>query len=502
MFNCCDNRKNARFIERRATPGDTDLNNIDIIALVIAITYLLAVFNVVLAIQSSRTPQGATAWSIALISVPFVALPLYWVFGRSKFHGYVEAHRRVGERVHQQVDQILLDLHDKAAPAPEGMDALFRLVDDVTRLPFTRGNTMELLIDGQQTFDSMLEAIRGAEDYVLIQFYIYRADGIGKKIADALIERARNGVLVYFMYDEIGSSRLPATFIQQLKRNGVAVSGFKTTKGRGNRFQVNFRNHRKLLVVDGREAFVGGLNVGGDYLGLYPDVGPWRDTHVRIQGPAVQVAQVSFVLDWYWPTEEIPDLNWRPRVSDGNALVTVIQTGPADIVTLATLYHVEAFNTARDRIWIANPYFVPDEPTSKALELAALRGVDVRIILPANNDNRLVQLAAMNYINQLQPSGVKFYFYKQGAMGFLHQKVFLVDEQLRSVSTTNLDNRSLHINFECSAVVVDRQFAASVEAMFMSDFADSVLLEHPVFESKSKWYRLATRAANLAAPML
>ena len=480
----------------------TDLNNIDIIVFVIAVTYLIAAFNVVLAIQSSRTPQGATAWSIALISLPFIALPLYWVFGRSKFHGYVEAHRRVSDRVRRQADQILQDLRDKAAPAPKGMDALFRLVDDVTRLPFTRGNTVELLIDGQQTFDSMLEAIRGAREYVLIQFYIYRADGIGKKIADALLERAGNGVRVYFMYDEIGSSRIPVKFILQLKRNGVAVSGFKTTKGRGNRFQVNFRNHRKLLVVDGREAFVGGLNVGDDYLGLYPSVGPWRDTHTRFQGPAVQVAQVSFILDWYWPTEEIPDLNWQPRLSDGDASVTVVHTGPADIATLATLYHVEAFNTARDRIWIANPYFVPDEPTSKALELAALRGVDVRIILPANNDNRLVQLASMTYLTQLQPSGVKFYFYKQGAKGFLHQKVFLVDDQLSSVGTTNLDNRSLHINFECSALVVDWQFAASVEAMFVSDFANSVLLEHPVFDGKSRWYRLATKTANLAAPML
>jgi cardiolipin synthase len=304
------------------------------------------------------------------------------------------------------------------------------------------------------------------------------------------------------MYDEIGSSRLPMKFIHQLKQHGVAVSGFKTTKGRGNRFQVNFRNHRKLLVVDGRSAFVGGLNVGDDYLGLYPDVGPWRDTHMKIQGPAVQIAQVSFVLDWFWPTEEIPELNWQPQVSDGDASVTVIHTGPADTTTIATLYHVEAFNTAQERIWIANPYFVPDEPTAKALELAALRGVDVRIIVPANNDNRLVQLAAMTYIDQLQQSGVKFFFYKQGAKGFLHEKVFLVDERLSAVGTTNLDNRSLHINFECSALVVDREFAAKVETMFISDFADSTQMEHLVFDGKTYWYRLAAKTANLAAPML
>ena len=479
-----------------------DPNNIDVIVLVIAVTYVLAVFNAVLAIQSSRTPQGATAWSIALISLPFLTLPLYWVFGRSKFQGYVEAHRGVEARVGRRVEEVLEEIRDKAASAPEGMDSFFQLVGDLTGLPFTRGNTVELLIDGQQTFASMLEAIRGAKDYVLIQFYIYRADDIGTEIADALLERARNGVRVCFLYDEIGTSRLPKKFVLQLERSGIAVSGFKTTKGRGNRFQVNFRNHRKLLVVDGLSAFVGGLNVGDDYLGLYPEVGPWRDTHVRIQGPAVQVAQVSFVLDWFWATEQIPELNWRPRISDGDASVTVIHTGPADTTTLATLYHVEAFNTAQSRIWIANPYFVPDEPTAKALELAALRGVDVRIILPANNDNRLVQLAAMTYIDQLQPSGIQFFFYSQGTKGFLHEKVFLVDDRLSAVGTTNLDNRSLHINFECSALVVDREFAGRVEAMFLSDFAGSTPMKQPVFEEKGRWHRLAAKTANLAAPML
>jgi cardiolipin synthase len=489
-------------LNRHAELQVIDPNYIDIIVLVTVTTYLLAIVNAVLAIQSSRTPQGATAWSIALISLPFLALPLYWIFGRKKFHGYVEAHRRAEARVGRRVEQILEAIHDNAASAPEGLDSFFRLIGGQTRLPFTRGNSVELLVDGEQTFASMLEAIRDAKDYVLIQFYIYRADDIGTKIADALLERARNGVRIYFLYDEIGSSRLPKKFILRLTRNGVAVSGFKTTKGRGNRFQVNFRNHRKLLVVDGHFAFVGGLNVGDDYLGLYPEVGPWRDTHIRIQGPAVQVAQVSFVLDWFWSMEQIPDLNWRPRISDGNASVTVIHTGPADITTLATLYHVEAFNTARNRIWIANPYFVPDEPTAKALELAALRGVDVRIILPGNNDNRLVQFAAMTYIDQLQPSGVKFFFYRQGAKGFLHEKVFLVDDRLSAVGTTNLDNRSLHINFECAALVVDRDFAGSVEAMFLSDFADSTPMEHPVFDGKTYWHRLAAKTANLAAPML
>jgi cardiolipin synthase len=257
-----------------------------------------------------------------------------------------------------------------------------------------------------------------------------------------------------------------------------------------------------LVIVDGHSAFVGGLNVGDDYLGLYPKVGPFRDTHVKIKGPAVQIAQASFVKDWYWPTKVILELNWYPNSSGGKSHVTVAHTGPADTATVATLYHLEAFSVARERIWIANPYFVPDEPIAKALELAALRGIDVRVILPANNDNWLVQMAAMTYVEQLQKAGVKFYLYKQGAKGFLHQKVFLVDDALSSVGTTNLDNRSLHINFECSALVIDKEFASKVESMLKNDLAESTFLEKSEMEAWSYWYKLAAKTANLGAPML
>lgn len=295
---------------------------------------------------------------------------------------------------------------------------------------------------------------------------------------------------------------MPRRFKRELIDNGVEVSGFKTTKGLGNRFQINFRNHRKLVVVDGVCVFVGGLNVGDDYLGLYPSVGPWRDTHVKIVGPAVQAAQVSFVKDWYWATDELPPLNWQARPSNGQSVVAAVHTGPADPATVATLCCVAAFNAAQERIWIANPYFVPDEPTAKALELAALRGVDVRVILPANNDNRFVQLAAMTYVEQLQRPGVQFFLYMPSEKGFLHQKTFLVDDRLSAIGTMNLDNRSLHVNFECAALIVDKEFARRVEEMLLNDFRHSSPVDNPVFAGKSRWYSLAAKAANLAAPML
>jgi cardiolipin synthase len=472
------------------------------VSFAVSAIYVTALYSVALAIQRSRTPQGATAWSIALVSFPFLALPLFWVFGRSKFHGYVEAHRVVASKIRADIRHVQEGLENQRGEPPKAMASLCHLTYELTQLPFTDGNEAELLIDGEMTFTSILEAIRTAEEYVLIQFYIYRVDGIGNRIKEALLERARNGVRVYFLYDEIGSPRLSQQFKDELTGAGIEVSGFKTTKGRGNRFQVNFRNHRKIVVVDGRCAFIGGLNVGDDYLGLYPKVGPWRDTHVKITGPAALEAQISFVKDWYWPMDAIPALSWHPHVGDDRCQVSVVHTGPADSAAVATLYHIEAFNAARQRIWIANPYFVPDEPTERALQLAALRDVDVRIILPANNDNRIIQLAAMTYVSRLQRSGVRFYFYKQGEKGFLHQKTFLVDDQLSAVGTTNLDNRSLHINFECTALILDAKFARQVKQVFEDDFRESTSVDKDVFEDRSYWYKLAAKTANLGAPML
>lgn len=464
--------------------------------------YIGAVFSVVRAIRTSRTPQGAMAWSIALISMPFIALPAYWIFGRSKFHGYVEQLRSVGEEVRQEMRAIIERLARYGAHGPTNLAPLFRVIENATRFPFMRGNTVELLIDGEHTYDRMLEAIAQAEEYIVFQFYIFRNDGIGNRFANALAEKAKSGVAVYFLYDEIGCAGIKRAFLKTLSDSGIVVSGFKTTKGRGNRFQVNFRNHRKLVIVDGHTAFVGGLNVGDDYLGLNPKVGPWRDTHLKIEGPAVIAAQATFAGDWYWATDQIPDLKWSPASAEGAATITVVSTGPADVSTLATLYHVEAFNAANQRVWIANPYFVPDEPTAKALELAARRGVDVRVIVPANNDNQVVQLASMNYIASLQAAGVRFYQYKQGERGFLHQKVFLIDDSLGAVGTTNLDNRSLHVNFECTALIANPRFVGELALMFEEDLNHSTELAADFLSSRSHGYRFFVKAANLAAPML
>ncbi|MCB1070007.1 MAG: cardiolipin synthase, partial [Kiritimatiellae bacterium] len=275
---------------------------------------------------------------------------------------------------------------------------------------------------------------------------------------------------------------------------------FNTRQGESNRFQLNFRNHRKIVVVDGEVAYVGGLNVGDEYLGLDPKMSPWRDTHVEVRGPVVQGVQLSFAEDWYWAAGEVlSGLNWTPRAVEGGEVVALcLPSGPADRLETATLYFLSAINHAQRRIWVASPYFVPDEQIVSALQLAALRGVDVRILIPKNPDNLMVGLSAYSYLEELEAVGVRVFRYKPG---FMHQKVMLVDDLAASVGTANFDNRSFRLNFEVSMILVDPQFARTVEAMLEADFARSEPAYASELTDASFPFRLAVKVSRLMAPL-
>jgi cardiolipin synthase len=263
---------------------------------------------------------------------------------------------------------------------------------------------------------------------------------------------------------------------------------------------LNFRNHRKVVVVDGRAAWIGGHNVGDEYLGRDPRFGRWRDTHLRIEGPAALAVQVSFAEDWHWATNQtIPDLVWNPTpAGEGDTTVLIVPTGPADKLETAGLMFTHAINSAHTRIWIASPYFVPDDAVLAALQLAGLRGVDVRILIPDRPDHLLVYLAAFSYFDEASETGVRFYRYTDG---FLHQKVMLIDDQVATVGTANFDNRSFRLNFEITGVVADAAFAAQVERMLTEDFAHAREMTEADVSKRSFWFKLGTRIARLTSPV-
>jgi cardiolipin synthase len=450
------------------------------------------------AVMSTRTAQGTVAWVVALNAFPYLAVPGYWILGRSRFEGYVTA-RQEGDheirRFAELADEKTVDLRSTRA---ETVGAS-RTSENLAKIPYLQSNEVELLVDGQATFDDIFAGIAKAEKYVLVQFFIVHDDELGRALKSALLERARAGVRVYFLYDEIGSHDLPKAYLEELREAGVEAIDFHTQKGYRNRFQINFRNHRKIVVVDGHTAWVGGHNVGDEYMGKDPEFGHWRDTHVRITGPSVLSVQLSFLEDWYWATNETPELHWEPHIqTDTGAHVLIYPTGPADRLESATLMFMTGINAAEKRLWIASPYFVPDESIMNSLHLAALRGVDVRILIPDKGDHLLVYLAAFSYFEEAAATGVRFFRYTDG---FLHQKVLLIDDEIAAVGTANFDNRSFRLNFEIMAVVADSAFATEVEQMLLDDFESSVEMQPGDYENRSFWFKLAVRLARLTAPI-
>nr|WP_232230288.1 cardiolipin synthase [Halomonas sp. 1513] len=463
------------------------------------IAHLVGLASSLDAMMSSRTSQGAVAWIVSLNTLPYVAVPAYWVFGRTKFQGYVSSRRDEDSALGRALADKLVELRSHTVSAAHSDKHLVG-VEELAKLPFLGGNRVDLLIDGEATFESLFAGIESAERYLLVQFYIVRADAVGMALQARLIEKAREGVEVFFLYDEIGSYALPGRYLKALEAAGVRVHRFHSTRGPGNRFQLNFRNHRKIVVADGARAWVGGFNVGNEYLEGHPRIGPWRDTHLMIEGPAALALQLVFLEDWHWATEELPDLPWSPVVpSHHGATVLILPTGPADRFETASLMIQQAIHAAHQRIWISSPYFVPDEGVQAMLKLAALSGVDVRILIPERPDNPLTYFAAYAFLDSLLEAGVGVYRYEEG---FLHGKSFLVDDIGAAVGTVNLDNRSFRLNFEVTAMVMDSGFAAEVEAMFEDDFARSRLMQAEEIDELPLWHRVAARGAYLLAPLL
>lgn len=472
---------------------------ISIVAIVVALVEVLGILAAIHAVMNTRTSQGAIAWGISLVTFPWLTLPLYAVFGRSKFKGYAvtrhlgdEKARHVIEECHKEAAEGDLILKEQARF--EG--ALTRLVD----LPITRFNKSRLLVDGEATFQRIFDGIAAAVDYILVEFYIVKDDKLGRELQSLLINKARENVSVYFLYDEIGSHKLPARYTREMNAAGVVTSAFHTTQGKTNQFQLNFRNHRKIVVVDGKMAFVGGHNVGDEYVTGHPKLGPWRDTHVELTGPVVQEVQFCFVQDWFWATSSIPELNWHlAKSANGNEETLVIPSGPADPFETCALMFTHAINSARERIWIASPYFVPDSQIIGALKLAALRGVDVRILIPEKPDHRIVYLASFAYYRDILPIGIQLYRFTGG---FMHQKVFLVDSTCAAVGTANLDNRSFRLNFELTLLNYDRSFIDQVDEMLQDDFSRSRKAAMEDFTQRPFYFQLAVRFASLLSPIL
>jgi cardiolipin synthase len=448
------------------------------------------------ALMRNRTPQGAIAWTIALVTFPYLTVPLYALIGRNRFSSYIATRQAGASDLDHAVAMAKAALQSHLA-APESLHR-WRFFERIGQLPCTRGNSVQLLIDGPETFSSMLDAIAQARHYVLVEFFVVRSDCLGDAFRDALIAKARKGVAVYFLYDEVGSNQLPRSYIQQLSSAGAQIFPFRSSRGWHSRFQLNFRDHRKITVIDGEVGFIGGLNIGDEYMGRSTRFGRWRDTHLKLSGPAVLEVQLVFLENWFWCQRSVPALRWEATPRDDDAAVLVLPTGPADGLESCEMMMLEMIRSAETRIWIASPYFVPDTPIVRALQMAALRGVDVRIMLPDKPDHLSVYYAAFAYIPLMLRTGARLFRY---TAGFLHQKVMLVDD-VAAVGTANIDNRSFRLNFEVTCLLFDDTLMYELDRMLTADFADCREVTMADYDARPWHFHLRVRLAHLFAPLL
>lgn len=458
-----------------------------------ALLYAAAALCAWRAISTSRTPQGAVGWVVFLMAAPYLGVPLYLLIGDRRFRRYAMA-RTDSARIASEFDGHMDGARPDPPPTP-----VAHAMERLAGLPVLGGNDIELLVDGDASFASIFASIDAARSYVLAQFYIIRDDATGRTFAAKLKAAAARGVRVCLLFDAVGCTRLPRSYVSDLAAAGINVVNPDEIRGPKSRLAINFRNHRKTVIVDGQVGYTGGINVGDEYMGLDPTFGPWRDTCARLTGPVVAQLQRVFLEDWHWATTELPgELDWHPEPAAADMPALVLASGPGEHTETGAMFFLTAINAAQRRLWIASPYFVPDTDVLSALKQAALRGVEVRLLVPEQADHWLTWLAAFAYFDEVVDSGVEIWRYGEG---FMHQKAVLVDDDLVAVGTTNLDNRSFRLNFEAMVLVFDRRAARAAAGMLEADFVRSTRLRRRL-SAQPMAIRIGAPIARLFSPLL
>ncbi|MFD1772667.1 cardiolipin synthase [Paenibacillus rhizophilus] len=472
----------------------------------VAVLCLFIVQIIVILFLEYRRPQRAVAWLFLLFCCPPLGLLVYYFLGRDYKQGRrlkaCAAETRCGLHGHaEERSRPITRVEDTGNPELAGRKELLRLLSGLSESPVTGRNATRILVNAGETYASMLEAMEAASEHIHLEVYIFRDDGIGERFQDVMIRKARQGVKVRLLCDGLGSHKLSRRFLRALSGAGVETHLFLPPLASllGGRF--NYRNHRKILVVDGLVGFTGGINIGDEYLGKDPKMGFWRDTHLKLEGDAVYFIQRIFLKDWRLASGERLS---HPRLfpihaCEGKEGVQIIGSGPDGAIDSAQTMIFAALSAAEKRIWIETPYFIPDPAILRALKTAVLRGADVRIIIPGKPDNAFVYNASLSYLDDLLDAGVKFYRYRKG---FMHAKVWIADGLLASVGSVNLDMRSFYSNFELSAVLLQPQRIEELADQFRRDLEDSEAVDPDVFSKRGNAARRKEEICSLLSPLL
>jgi len=451
-----------------------------------------------------RRPSKAVAWLFVLFIFPIIGFVMYYFLAKEYSQRNIVRRRGLYPLAELPRRQL-----ERGAPEDGADDILGalrrepRLCGLLHNLPgslLTSRNEVTILTNAEMTYTSMLEELERAEHHIHFEFYTFRNDGAGRRFGEVLMRKARQGVRVRVICDGIGSYGLSGDYVRELQAAGVELYRFLPPLIAWFDKRMNYRNHRKIIVVDGLVGFTGGINIGDEYLGLDPKLGFWRDTHVRLAGDAVYFLQTTFMTDWMFVSgSKLDDEGLFPEISlPAASPVQVIASGPDAHWDAIQEMFFSCMAAAHRRVLMTTPYFIPDPSIAMALKTAAVSGVDVRVILPRQADSRLVQYASRSYLLELMQAGVRFFLYRKG---FIHAKVLIIDQLLATVGTANMDMRSFFSNFELNAVMFAPETIARLEADFWADLQECEELRLDVFERRSRLEKSKEVLARLLSPL-
>lgn len=461
---------------------------------------------VVLIILENRSPLKTIAWAIVLVLLPVVGIVIYLVFGqsfrkrkmfsRNGFKGIEDQRRLAAVQLKR-----LQDFPFYSNPQIYEKIPLMRLLLNNGLSIVSDDNEVEVYNNGRDTFNAILRELKKATRHIHIASYIIEDDRIGGEVRDILVEKARAGVNVRLIYDDVGSWRLSKKFTQSLEEAGVSVCCFMKVRFPWLTSKVNFRNHRKIIVIDGKVGFVGGINIADRYIDGVPEIGTWRDTHLCLRGGAVRSLQRIFMTDWYFVKKELlPAKEYLPSIRrGGKCVVQIVASAPDfDWETIAQAYFY-VIATAKKQVLLATPYFMPTSEILNAIKIAALSGVDVRLLIPEKADSIISKWCTESYVEELLDAGVRVFQYQSG---FTHSKLVIVDGIVASVGTANLDFRSLETNFEVNAFIFDAKITSELVLQFMHDLDLSCEVTHESWSLRSWSQRLRASLARLFSPLM
>ncbi|MFC8684915.1 cardiolipin synthase [Brevibacillus porteri] len=462
----------------------------------------------VLIFMERRNIAATWAWLMVLLFLPGIGFIVYLIFGhklsKKKLYRLKEGEfshfRAAVDRQKQLLAHGELQVNDPEMERHRDM-IFMNVVSDGAY--YTQDNTIQVFQEGHSLFNLMFKQMEEAREHIHLLYYILNDDDLGKQLIQLLTKKAKEGVEVRLLYDAVGSSGISSRFLRPLVEAGGQVASFFPAKIPFLNFRVNFRNHRKLTIIDGKVGYIGGFNIGDEYLGKDKKLGYWRDTHLLIEGRAVYMLQARFFLDWNLsaPKRMHESLAYFPELheSEGTIGVQIVSSGPNSEKEQIKHAFLKMIYKARKKIYLQTPYFVPDEGVLTALKMAAMSGVDVRVMVPGKPDHLLVFWATHSYLGDLLKSGVRCYLYEKG---FMHAKTIVVDTQLSSVGTANVDIRSFKLNFETNAFMYDSKMAEELEELFVSDLADCREMTLGEYVNRPLRLRLLESLTRLLSPLL